>query len=160
MNAPHSVSSGTHPGQSRTVGAAVALALDIGLLAVAGLLVAISVSEATGIALAALVGLVIAPVLGWQNGASAVGVVRASGLRPVARSLLLADLVLLAAEVVYQVFNVPPSGGLLGAVSYLAYVAMIWAVVIAVLTLVVAIPIGFVWGLLMRRWARWHRAAS
>ena len=134
----------------RLVGALLALALDAALLIGAGLLVLASMSAAMALVLTGTAGLVVAPLLGWQYGERAVSEGRgwrADALRSLA--LIGTGFVVVFAG---SRLVVPVEGGIGGRVSLAVYALLVGGVAAAVVTLVVADPMGYIWTRLMR-WA-------
>jgi hypothetical protein len=138
----------------RLVGALLALALDAALLAFAALLVVASVSAATGIVLTGTAGLVVAPLLGWRYGRRAVSRTGDDWSGDALRTVLLIGAGFVAGFVALQTLAVPVQGGIGDRMVYVVYSALMGTVVVVVLTLVVAVPVGLVWKRLMHRAAR------
>jgi hypothetical protein len=140
------------------VGALVALALDVGLLATAGLLLLESVSEATGLVLCAAIGVIVAPIIGAWYGPTAI-VEPAARWRPDAiRTLLRIGVTLVVAWVVWGALVGPAEGGLIGILALAAYRVLYGMLAVLVAIYGVAIPLGVAWLWLLRRWA--HRRSS
>ncbi len=140
---------------ARTLGAALALLLDVVLLSAAAILVLASVSAATGLVLTGALGLAIAPLLGWRYGPSSVSRSVTARQTEAVRTLLRLDIVLVALFVVAEVVGVPVQDGLGARLLLAAYAALMGGLVVGVLTVAVVIPLGYVWLNLMRR--TWHQ---
>lgn len=146
------------PSQSkdpRLVGAVLALALDITMLVLAALLVLVSVSPAFGFVLAGTGGLVVAPLLGWRYGSAAVSRAAAGWPSDALRSVLLISAAVVVGWVVLQGLTVPVEGGISGRLAFVAYAALMDTIIVGLLTLVTALPLGLVWARLMSWAARY-----
>jgi hypothetical protein len=138
----------------RLVGALLALALDAALLTFAVLLVVASASAATGIVLTGTAGLVVAPLLGWRYGRRAASLAGDGWSVDALRTLLLIGAGFVAGFVALQTLAVPVQGGIGGRLVLAVYSALMGTIVVVVLMLVVAVPVGLVWKRLMHRAAR------
>ena len=137
---------------SRAVGALLALGLDAALLLGASALVLASVTPALGLVFAGAGGLVVAPLFGWRYAPRAGHLPDRSRVNAL-RSLALIDALVVAAWVAFG-FTVPVDGGVAGRLTFVAYTAVIYTLVVAVLTFAVAVPISLAWTRLMERVAR------
>lgn len=138
----------------RALGAIVALALDIGVLTLAVLLVLASVSPAFGWVLAGTLGLIVAPVLGWRYGPAAVGRGPAAWAADALRSMIIIGAGVVVALVILQGPLVPAAGGIAGRLLLVVYAAVMDTIVVGALTLLMALPLGVAWTRLMRRLSR------
>lgn len=132
----------------RAVGAV--LALDIGMLALAVLLVLVSLSPAFGLVLAGTLGLMVAPFLGWRYGRAAVGRGAAGWASDALRSVIIIGAAVVVVLVILQGILVPVAGGFPGRLLLVVYAAVMDTIVVGVLTLLAALPLGVVWTRLMR----------
>jgi hypothetical protein len=148
------MTTGLQARESRLVGAAVALALDIALLAAAAVLVRASFSPAFAFVVAAGVGLVVAPLVGWRYGRAAMSRQGDSWARDAVRDLLLIAAAIIAGLVVLQGALVPVEGGIAGRVALLGYAVVTDTLAVGFLSIVSAILIGIPWVGLMRSLGR------
>lgn len=142
----------THHSQStdpRLVGALLALALDIAMLVLAALLVLVSLSPAFGFVLAGTVGLVVAPLLGWRYGQAAVSRGAAGWAGDALRSVVVISAAVVVGLVVLQAIAVPVEGGIGGRLALVAYAALMDTIIVGLLTLLAALPLGLAWARLM-----------
>jgi hypothetical protein len=147
----------SRPRDPRLVGALLALALDAALLTFAVLLVVASVPAAMAIVLTGTAGLVVAPLLGWRYGRRAVSRTGDDWSGDALRTVLLIGAGFVAGFVFFQALAVPLQGGIGDRLVYVAYSALMGTIVVVVLTLVVAVPMGLVWKRLMH-WAARRRS--
>lgn len=133
----------------RVVGAAIALVLDATLLGLASVLVMASVSPAWGLVLAGTIGLPVGAFLGWRYGPAA-AVRKAKWPTEALATVLLVDASLVAG-IVFQAADEHIDSGFAGMLSFLAYEALIGAIVAVALTCLVAVPLGLAWTYLLRR---------
>jgi hypothetical protein len=137
---------------TRAVGALLALGLDAALLMGAAALVLASITPALGLVFAAAGGLAVAPLFGWRYGPCA-GHLPDRSRTGVLRTLALIDALVVAVWVAFG-FTVPVDGGVAGRLTFVAYMVVIYTLVVVVLTFAVALPISLAWTRLMERVAR------
>ena len=138
---------------ARILGAVLALAIDVGLLGVGLGPVPASISPAFGLVLAGLVGLPIAPFLGWRYGPRAISQSTRGWPTDAIRTVLLISLGLAAAFAGLELFAAPIEGGPGVGIALALYRLLIGSVVAVVLTFGLVVPLGFVWKRLMARFA-------
>ena len=112
-----------------------------------------SISPGFGLVLAGLVGLPIAPLLGWRYGPRAVGRSTRGWSTDAIRTVLLISLGLAAAFAGLGLFAAPIEGGPGVRIALALYRLLIGSVVAVVLTFGLVVPLGFVWKRLMARFA-------
>ena len=134
-------------------GALLALAIDVGLLAVGSTLVFASITPAFGLVLAGLLGLPIAPILGWRFGPLAVDLSLRGWSTEAVRTVLLIGVRLAGAFAFLGLFVAPIEGGPALGLSLVLYRLLIGSVVAVVATFGLVVPLGFVWKRLMARFA-------
>ncbi len=134
----------------RLLGAALALALDLAMVAVAALLVNMSWSLAFGLLPAGAFGLVVAPVFGWRYARPAGAGRGRAWMKDAVRSLALAGAGIITALVFIQAVTVPVEGGIEGRIALVLYAIIMDTIAVGVLTFVSALLLGFPWTRIMR----------
>lgn len=142
------IRSSTPLNDPRLRGAAFALALDLALVFVSAVLVLQSITAATGVVLASVGGIGIAPALGWRYGASAAK--GSPGWQyDAVRTLVRLDLVLVGLFVAVDVIAVPVQDGLAARLLLATYAGLMGGLVAAVFSVGLVVPLGWMWTRLM-----------